>query len=75
MREASGIREGLIRLAVGLEDARDIRGDLAKDARISRVIVWEESGVTNWPEEEVAKAGLSGKWKLVGDEGIVAKWN
>lgn len=29
VREAADIREGLIRLAVGLEDAADIRTDLA----------------------------------------------
>lgn len=30
LREAAGIREGLIRLAVGLEDPADIRADLAR---------------------------------------------
>jgi O-succinylhomoserine sulfhydrylase len=30
VREAAGIREGLIRLAVGLEDPADIRADLAR---------------------------------------------
>ncbi|SAL17342.1 O-succinylhomoserine sulfhydrylase [Caballeronia arvi] len=30
VREAAGIREGLIRLAVGLEDPEDIRADLAR---------------------------------------------
>ncbi|MBF3912500.1 PLP-dependent transferase, partial [Burkholderia pseudomallei] len=29
-REAAGITEGLIRLAVGLEDPADIRDDLAR---------------------------------------------
>jgi O-succinylhomoserine sulfhydrylase len=29
-RAAAGISEGLIRLAVGLENADDIRGDLAR---------------------------------------------
>jgi O-succinylhomoserine sulfhydrylase len=30
VREAAGIFEGLIRLAVGLEDPRDVRADLAR---------------------------------------------
>ena len=30
LRERAGIREGLIRIAVGLEDVADLRADLAR---------------------------------------------
>jgi len=54
-----------------------IRDDLAANPEISRVIVWEVSrlGMWSWPDDEAAKAGLTGRWALKSDEQIVSHWN
>jgi hypothetical protein len=54
-----------------------IREDLAKDAGISRVIVWEVSrfGMWSWPDDEAADAGLTGRWEKKSDEVIISHWN
>jgi hypothetical protein len=50
---------------------------LAKDAGISRVIVWEVSrfGMWSWPDDEAAEAGLTGQWGKKSDEVIISHWN
>jgi hypothetical protein len=53
-----------------------IRDDLAKNPEISRVIVWEVSrlGLWSWPDDQAAKAGLTGRWALKSNEEIVSHW-
>lgn len=53
-----------------------IRGDLAGNPEISRVIVWEVTrmGLWSWPDEEAANAGLTGRWAKKSDELIISHW-
>ncbi len=53
-----------------------IRGDIAGDRRISRVIVWEvtQSG-GDWLFDPTDGSGLNGPWKLASDEQIDVYWN
>jgi hypothetical protein len=53
-----------------------IHDDLAANPEISRVIVWEVSrtGWWSWPDEEAAKAGLTGRWAKKSDDLTISHW-